>query len=306
MSIIIESPYNNNTRTNPELMSVGDTFEGTLSAINDVDCIKIVFPKRGWVKFELDIPSGTDYRIRVFTNDNYNNDHETEDVREGYLGEMRSCSTYVEDSSDIYYIVISVNYSNLVKPNERYTLRVFYIGNESVTNYIEEKIETLGINKGYAVGQTGNKYWNKGSVGTEDTLDGWGLTTSSDGAENFYGSARQCAGFSFFLANKVFGDSISMINNGTTVYVPNNWRKITSNFTNLHLKPGDIVRKSNHSVMIYKIETSSNSVLVHIIECLGSVSNLVRYGGYNGHSNAQTLNSLLSGTLEYVLIAPEK
>ena len=305
MSTIYESTKNNNLRTNPEEMSVGDTFVGTLSAINDVDCIKMFFPERGWVKFELDVPSGTDYRIRVFTNDNSGNNHETEDIREGYLGETRVCSTYVANPSDIYYIAISVNYSNLVKPNDVYTLRVFYIGNESVTDYIEDKINAFGINKRFAVGYTGNKYWNKGSVGTADTLDGWGLTTNSTGFETYYGNAHQCAGFSFFLANKVFGDSIS-INSGTVV-VPSHWKKITSNFTNLHLKPGDIVRKANHSAMVYKTETNSNgNVLVHVIECLGSVSNLVRHGGYNGHTEAQTQASLLNGTLEYVLIAPEK
>lgn len=305
MSIIHESTKYNNERTDPEVMSVGDTFIGTLSAINDSDVIKIVFPERGWVKFELDIPSGTDYRIRVFKNNNSGNDDEAEDVRLGYLGSMRSCNAYVNNPSDIYYIVISVNYSNLVKPNDNYTLRVFYLVNESVTNYIEDKIDAFGITKSWAVGDSGNKYWNKGSIGTEDTLDGWGLTTSSTGTENVFGNARQCAGFSFFLAYKVFGDSINMINN--IVSVPDNWKKITSNYTNLHLKPGDIVRKEGHSAMIYKTETNSNGdVYIHVIECLGSVSNLVRYGGYNGHTNAQTQDSLLSGSLEYVLIAPER
>lgn len=57
--------------------------------------------------------------------------------------------------------------------------------------------------------------------------------------------------------------------------------------------------------MIYTIEkNSSGAEVANVLECLGSVANLVRYGGYDGNTDAQTTTGLLSGSLEYVLIAP--
>jgi hypothetical protein len=193
----------NNLRNVADTMNVGDTMTGKLSTAADVDCFRVVFGQKAWVTFELDIPAGTDYRIRVYTNDNSGENYATQDIRLNYLGQMRKCSTVVSSTSDIYYICISVNTSGNYNANANYTLRVLY-SNNTVQTYITNSINTLGITNAYNTSNSNNKYWNKGSLSASD----WGLTSSTIGTPNTFGNAYQCAGFSFYLAYLIFNQSI--------------------------------------------------------------------------------------------------
>ena len=121
----ITETENNNLRTRADEINVGDIVTGHISASNDVDCFKVLFPVSAIVNFELDIPNGTDYRIRVYKNDNSDTNVETEDIRLGSYGEMRTCSCRVTPN-DTYYVCISANTSKLYSASYNYTLRVFY------------------------------------------------------------------------------------------------------------------------------------------------------------------------------------
>jgi hypothetical protein len=59
--------------------------------------------------------------------------------------------------------------------------------------------------------------------------------------------------------------------------------------------------------VVWQLATNSNGeTTIYVIECLGSIYNLVRYGGYNGTTSPGIMSDLLSGSLEYILISPIK
>lgn len=307
----------NNLRTNATEMYAGDTMYGYISSSDDMDCFAVVFKRNVNVTVNLDVPSGMDYRLRVFKNSVVA--PIAEDVRTGYYGQTRTCAFDVASTSDTYYIMVSFNSSKLYDAGNAYSLNVFYTDgieedkNTVVTDYITEAITALGITNATSTTNSNNKYWNEGTTNDEGSRFDWNLTTTPCGtscSSNYFGNASQCAGFSLFLANRIFGDYINM----SKIYnnsLPTGWSKIVSDYTNVKLKPGDIVRKNGHSVMVWKIESVENEdgdIInnVYVIECLGGVSCLVRYGGYNGHTAPGTMSDLLSGSIEYILISPEK
>lgn len=149
----ITETENNNLRSRADEINVGDTVTGCISASNDIDCFKVLFPINAIVNFELDTPVGTDYRIRVYKNDNYDTNVEAEDIRLGSYGEMRTCSCTVTPG-DIYYVCISPNTSNLYSSSSNYTLRVFY----------EDTIITLPTDRTFT--------WNQFYTDVTDELGG--------------------------------------------------------------------------------------------------------------------------------------
>ena len=166
-------------------------------------------------------------------------------------------------------------------------------------------INITNIISGYESTYSG-KYWNAGLTQSSLSKTNWGTTSSGCGSNNCtsneFGSAWQCAGFAFFMAKVVFGTIITnsdvagashgaTIGGGWTVY------KTSAPST---LAPGDIIRKSGHSAMVWKIESSTN---VKVIEVWGSVGCKIAFGNYNGSISATTISSLLS-SFEYVLKAP--
>lgn len=207
----ITETENNNLRTKADEINVGDIVTGCISASNDVDCFKVLFPINAIVNFELDIPDGTDYRIRVYKNDNYDTNVEAEDIRLGNCGEMRTCSCTVTPD-DIYYVCISSNTSNLYSASSNYTLRVFY----------EDTIISLPTDRTFT--------WNQFYTDVTDELGGstagcaW--TCGLDVA-NIYGpssyepsdmpsSAWTTGGYTFALPNGCAGAFASSYTSGTS------------------------------------------------------------------------------------------
>ena len=207
----ITETENNNLRSRADEINVGDTVTGCISASNDIDCFKVLFPINAIVNFELDTPVGTDYRIRVYKNDNYDTNVEAEDIRLGSYGEMRTCSCTVTPG-DIYYVCISPNTSNLYSSSSNYTLRVFY----------EDTIITLPTDRTFT--------WNQFYTDVTDELGGstagcaW--TCGLDVA-NIYGpsayepsdmpnSAWTTDGYTFALPNGCAGAFASSYTSGTS------------------------------------------------------------------------------------------
>ena len=207
----ITETENNNLRTRADEINVGDIVTGHISASNDVDCFKVLFPVSAIVNFELDIPNGTDYRIRVYKNDNSDTNVETEDIRLGSYGEMRTCSCMVTPN-DTYYVCISANTSKLYSASYNYTLRVFY----------EDTIISLPTNRTFT--------WNQFYTGVTNALGGstagcaW--TCGLDVA-NIYGpsayepsdmpsSAWTTGGYTFALPNGCAGAFASSYTSGTS------------------------------------------------------------------------------------------
>lgn len=290
---------NNNLRENANEVNIDDTITGCISANNDVDCYKIIFPKKAWVTFELDVPAGTDYRIRVYKNGNYDTDVETEDTRLGSYGTMRSCSAYVDDTTITYYICISANTSNAVASASNYTLRIFYSTNDSVKEILEEYRTTIN-----------NKYWNKGINHNTLSKSNFGITNKACTEEctsNEYYSSWQCCGFALFLAKVVFGDVVKhselvAATNGDILHRSSgDWIVYKGSVSNVKLKAGDIIRRGGHSAMILDATDMSN---VKVVECWGSVGCKIAYGNFNGTSNNANESTFFNGNIEYLAIAP--
>lgn len=124
MATIYESE-DNNLRTNADTISTGDTVYGKISATNDVDCYKVIFAHTGIVKFYLTIPSDTNYRMRIFINDN--STPEGQDIRTTYDG-YRNVEIDVITGCT-YCIIISPQTSGVFNANVYYTLSVNYKSN---------------------------------------------------------------------------------------------------------------------------------------------------------------------------------
>ena len=286
---------NNNLRPNANSIYAGDVMTGKISTQNDVDCFKINFDYAGTVKFELDVPSNTNYRMRVFINDESNS--VTEDVSTT-MGTMRAATASV-NINDTYYVVVSPQTTGIYNANSNYTLRIYYVDNKLVTTILN----------GYKSTYEG-KYWNKG-LSSGLSAGNWGTTSAACGAtctSNMFGSAYQCAGFTLFMASVVFGTAFthstltSYSNNTSITSTAGNWKIYKGTISNITLKPGDFLRKNGHSAMVWKVEGTD----VYVIECWGSVGCKLAYGWFNGSSANRSMSTLLSGTIEYLLVSPVK
>ena len=107
------------------------------------------------------------------------------------------------------------------------------------------------------------KYWNKGLPENSLSESAWGETSSPCGSgnctSNTFGSATQCYGFSLFIAYlltnvKISSATINASNDGANL---SGWILHRSNLTTLTLEPGDIVRGSNHSAVIWNATQAS-------------------------------------------------
>lgn len=116
---------NNNYRTNANTYTLGNVMYGMISQSNDVDCYK-VFLRPGHVKFNFIVPSGTNYRIRVFKGNGDIAIAETVDSATNRID--RSCDAYITAyNADDYYICISFNNVNpIFNANQYYSLNVYY------------------------------------------------------------------------------------------------------------------------------------------------------------------------------------
>lgn len=150
------------------------------------------------------------------------------------------------------------------------------------------------------------KYWNKGLPENSLSESTWGETSSPCGSgnctSNTFGSATQCYGFSLFIAYlltnvKISSATINASNDGANL---SGWILHRSNLTTLTLEPGDIVRGSNHSAVIW---TATNTE-VKVIECWGSNGCKIAFGYFNGRQSNATQASILSQCV-YVLKAPK-
>lgn len=116
---------NNNTREKANLITVGSTVTGIISARNDVDCFKINFPSEGKASFRFTVPSGMNYRIRIFNGI----ESSAECVAESTSTAPSTTRTLVCSVSPkkTYYIVISPqNTTNNYDPNASYSLRTTF------------------------------------------------------------------------------------------------------------------------------------------------------------------------------------
>ncbi len=159
------------------------------------------------------------------------------------------------------------------------------------------------------------KYWNAGKRNKELSSTEWGVTTqpcSTNCSSNVFGAAEgynvpsQCYGFSLFMAYIIFEDYISLndINNakdGSTIC--SNWKYYSKNLTSLTLEPGDIVRTSSHSAMIWKVNATATKV--EVAEVWGSVGCKIKFGNFNGSSNDVSASTILKQAV-YVLKAPKE
>ncbi len=98
---------------------------------------------------------------------------------------------------------------------------------------------------------------------------------SGNCTSNTFGSATQCYGFSLFIAYlltnvKISSATINASNDGANL---SGWILHKSNLTALTLEPGDIVRGSGHSAVIWNVTNTE----VKVIECWGSNGCKIHY-----------------------------
>lgn len=123
------------------------------------------------------------------------------------------------------------------------------------------------------------KYWNKGLPENSLSESNWRETSSPCGSgnctSNTFGSATQCYGFSLLIAYlltnvKISSATINASNDGANL---SGWILHKSNLTALTLEPGDIVRGSGHSAVIWNVTNTE----VKVIECWGSNGCKIHY-----------------------------
>lgn len=109
-NIIYEGSGFNNTRSTAETMTINDIVYGKLSSLNDSDCYKITFSGSGKVTFRLNMPSNTDYKIRIFKGET-STTVTAEDLSTTI--NQKNVPVTVEKNST-YYIIIAPNASNAI------------------------------------------------------------------------------------------------------------------------------------------------------------------------------------------------
>ena len=152
------------------------------------------------------------------------------------------------------------------------------------------------------------KFWNAGLEENALSESNWGVTTvkckggslSNGCHSNKFGNAWQCYGFSLFIAyiltgNKLTYGAVEDAKDGATLY---NWTVHKSNLTSLNLAPGDIVRTSGHSAVIWSV----NGDTVQVVEVWGSAKKgcEINFGYFNGYKSESTQEDILK-QCKYVL-----
>ena len=139
----------NNKRDNANNLNLNEIISGKISYDGDVDTYKIKL-REGHVIFEFNIPSGKNYRIRVFKEGELYNPL-TEFVSTDTAISNRTCEADV-GANDVgfYYVCISFNPTNTTySDTQYYTLKVIY-SELSLLNYNQKYInnDTCIINGG--------------------------------------------------------------------------------------------------------------------------------------------------------------
>ncbi len=184
--------------------------------------------------------------------------------------------------------------------------------NQEVKNKLEELQAT------FAAG----KFWNHTPGTTNDPesvtntacshhvppdLDTCDISSGSCGC-NFFARGIQCHGFALYMAKKVFG-SYPDVNgspdpaNGDDI--GNGWKLYTgAHCANLTLEPGDVIRKTGHSAIIWSVDGQT----VKVGEVWGNptyaVDNCKIAWGYFNSKSSNTASVLLSNTT-FVAKAPK-
>ena len=180
----------------------------------------------------------------------------------------------------------------------------------------EEVVEKLTYYKGLY----DSKYWNAGCVHNDFpsyansygpvnnvlNKDYWGVTTNNIRNDNSYNGATQCYGFSLFLARVLFGKKLHywMVENakdksslGDGWYIYNT----RSSINEKKLEPGDIVRTSTHSAVVW----SNNDGRVKVAECWGSYNSKLYWGDFNGGSGNNYREDSIKNIAKYIIKAPK-
>ena len=135
-----------------------------------------------------------------------------------------------------------------------------------------------------------------------------GCTTNGSCGCNSFAGGRQCFAFALYIAYLTFGSypiytSSTPANGGDC---GNGWKKYNSGFTSsLKLEPGDIVRCSGHSAIVWYVSGD----LFQVGEVLGDPPNAkdncrINWGNFNGSSNNRSMSSIISNA-EYIIKAPK-
>lgn len=148
--------------------------------------------------------------------------------------------------------------------------------NQEVKTNLEELQQT------FATG----KFWNHtpGTANDPESVTNTACThhtstlstcNASDGSCgcNYFGQGIQCHGFALYMAKKVFGTYPDVSTNPGSSNgsdIGNGWKLYTGSYcSNLTLEPGDVIRKSGHSAIIWSVDGNT----VKVGEVWGNPSN---------------------------------
>ena len=131
---------------------------------------------------------------------------------------------------------------------------------------------------------------NKGYVATKSKGYPMGETGNYNGY--VYNGYEECYGFALFLMSQVTNTSVNPANGNV-----NGWKKYSSGSIS-NLKVGDIIRASNHSAVVYKVNSNGS---YDFIEVWGGVNNNIKKGAFHpGSGSYTTLGQLKNLGLDYV------
>lgn len=173
--------------------------------------------------------------------------------------------------------------------------------NQEVKTNLEELQQT------FATG----KFWNHtpGTANDPESITNAACThhtstlstcNASDGSCgcNYFGQGIQCHGFALYMAKKVFGTYPDVSTNPGSSNgsdIGNGWKLYTGSYcSNLTLEPGDVIRKSGHSAIIWSVDGNT----VKVGEVWGNPSNAsnsckISWGYFNS-SSSNTATVLLN------------
>ena len=161
------------------------------------------------------------------------------------------------------------------------------------------------------------RFWNKGLIESQLSESEWGVTDTkcSNGVctSNVFGGARQCYGYSLFIAYLISGEKLSSAeieSAGDGKVISNGWTVCKNNLSSLTLEPGDIIRTGTsnidgHSAVVWEV---FNNGTFTVTECWGGerYGCELYWGHFNGDSNAsQNYVSQILQDARYIIKAPK-